>query len=307
MKSVTLLGPQRVEPTVRETVEDFEPRGRVALITAGWEEREDEDQELAQHLGRETVNLAVYRRGETVFEKDRELFEAMQARHDRLRAMADTYRLRLAHGLQAARELFEREERAALGTPDLAEAIEAVRTLDAAHLARVREVHEEFDAEWRVSERREVTRQRAELERELRDVEVVCIAGGHVAILLNRLRLLGFEDWIGARRVVAWSAGAMVLTERIVLFHDSPPQGPGDAEVFDAGFAAAPRLVALPHAAKRLRLDDPARVSLFARRLAPARCAVLEAGVRLHFERGKWRDDSARSLSPEGHLTPAGV
>ena len=37
--------------------------------------------------------------------------------------------------------------------------------------------------------------------------------------------------------VIAWSAGAMALTDRIVLFHDRSPQGPGHPEV-SAGASA---------------------------------------------------------------------
>ncbi len=36
--------------------------GRIAVVTAGWEEREDEDAELLDHLSRPAVNLGLYRR-----------------------------------------------------------------------------------------------------------------------------------------------------------------------------------------------------------------------------------------------------
>jgi peptidase E len=53
----------------------------------------------------------------------------------------------------------------------------------------------------------------------------VLIAGGHIAVLLNRLRLFDLSAVLRERPVFGWSAGAMVLTSRIVLFHDSPPRG----------------------------------------------------------------------------------
>jgi len=90
------------------------------------------------------------------------------------------------------------------------------------------------------------------------------------------------------RGVVAWSAGAMALSERVVLFHDSPPQGAGDPEVLDAGLALCRQLVALPHARERLRLEDPVRVALFARRFAPATCVVLDSGARLDWDGVGW-------------------
>ncbi len=45
----------------------------------------------------------------------------------------------------------------------------------------------------------------------------------------------------------------MVVCETVVLFHDSPPQGAGNAEVLDAGLGLARGVIALPHARRRLR------------------------------------------------------
>ena len=67
------------------------------------------------------------------------------------------------------------------------------------------------------------------------------IAGGHVASLLNRLALFDVLELAAGKPVIAWSAGAMVLTDRIVLFHDYPPYGSDIAQVLDAGFGLAPR------------------------------------------------------------------
>ena len=48
----------------------------------------------------------------------------------------------------------------------------------------------------------------------------------------------------------------MAISERVVLFHDSPPQGPGAAEVLDAGLGLVGDVVVLPQPEFRLRLDD---------------------------------------------------
>ena len=107
-------------------------------------------------------------------------------------------------------------------------------------------------------------------------------------MLLSRLRLFDVVPLLDGRPVFAWSAGAMAVCDRVVLFHDSPPQGAGDPEVLDAGLAMCRQLVALPHARTRLKLDDPVRVSLFARRFAPATCVVLDAGARLDWDGREW-------------------
>ena len=104
-------------------------------------------------------------------------------------------------------------------------------------------------------------------------------------ILLNRLRLFDIGTLLADRNVVAWSAGAMALADRIVLFHDHPPQGAGIAEVADRGLGLFRGVIPLPNAGERLRLDDPQRMSLFARRFAPEQCVTLDRGAALI-----WRD-----------------
>lgn len=299
---VVLLGPQRSEPNLGEVVRDLGLGGPLALVSAGWEERELEDAELRDHVGVEVRNLRVFERAENVYREDAELHRAMQERHDTFRGLQELYRLRLAHALEAARELLRREEDSAFLEAERSSAIDAVRELDAHHLGCIAEVHAAFEDRWRPHERDSVARRRRELAAELADATALCVAGGHVTILLNRLRLLDPLPFVGERPVIAWSAGAMVLAERIVLFHDSPPQGPGDAELFERGMRVHSGLVALPHAARRLRLDDPARVALFARRFAPAICAVLVAGSRFDWRAGRWSAPSGTTRLAESGL-----
>jgi enterochelin esterase-like enzyme len=77
----------------------------------------------------------------------------------------------------------------------------------------------------------------------------------------------------------------MALTERIVLFHDRAPQGPGHPEVYGSGLSVLRNLVPLPHARARLLLDDAPRMAVFARRFAPARCPAGERHPGGHRQR----------------------
>ena len=303
-----LLGPQRFEPNLAEVVERLGVRAPVAIVTAGWQEREAEDDELRDHLGIEMRNLRVWERVEELFEADPELLRGMRERFDALRRMQELYDLRLAHALEAARELCARSEPPALLDPELEDAILAVRALDEHHLARVADVQAEYEASWKLDEREGVQRLRAVIARELGECEALCIAGGHVAVLLNRMRLLDVLGGWDERPLIGWAAGAMVLCERVVLFHDSPAQGPGNAEVFSRGFALCPDVVALPHASRRLRLDDPVRVSLLARRFAPARCSALDPDTGLLFHSGAWDPLSGtRELLVDGSVAEVTV
>jgi hypothetical protein len=81
----------------------------------------------------------------------------------------------------------------------------------------------------------------------------------------------------------------MALGPALVLFHDHPPQGGANAEVLDQGLGLLPRVLPLPHASTRLRLHDPARVALLARRFAPQACLTLDHGSFAHFADGRLR------------------
>ncbi|MFT5154072.1 MAG: hypothetical protein ACI841_004079 [Planctomycetota bacterium] len=317
-RPVLLLGPQRVEPTLRAAVDRLGVEGPIATVTAGWEEREGEDEELAQHLGGRTRNLGLFPRAESVFEQDSELFAALSARYDRQSELRELYRSRLAHVLGSARELFERKGDPEMLAPHRAHAVEAVRALDCFHLQQRDAIQAEFDERWHIHDRESVAQQRLELRDILNDCGALCIAGGHVGILLSRLRIFGVLDLFPADRpIIAWSAGSMVLSERVVLFHDSPPQGAGDAEVWSTGLGIARGVVPLPHAGHRLRLDDRARVALFSRRFAPSTSVALlpKCGIETITDEtqtagaASWRslDPATKQLTASGELVPIGA
>lgn len=312
MPTVVLLGSQRFTPTLGEAVAAAGVAGRLASVTAGWQEREGEDLELHEHLGERTVNLMLYARGEDVFERDPELAAAHRERQERLRELQAIYRLRLAHAQAALRELLaelaDREsdgsgagpDRRRLGDPLLAAEVRAareeIRALDRRHLERTQAMHAAFEGEWQPRQRPVLARHAAAVERLLERADGLLIAGGHVAILANRLRLFGLGERIGERAVFAWAAGAMAVTERIVLFHHSPPQGYGNTELLEAGLGLAPGVVAFPHPRRRLDLEDRRRIEALARRFAPADCLALEDGGWVIFDSAAGR--SLRRFGP---------
>ncbi len=289
MRVLTLLGPQRLQTTIAAAIERLGAEGQIAAVTAGWQEREAEIEELRQHLGRPVVDLRLHRRCERVFAAEPALFHAHRSRQNRLREMHQLYRYRLDFALEPARELLRREGDAELLEPEREAAIEAVRDLDRRYLQRIAEVHRAFEHEHPPGSHAALERQRAEVATIVGDSGALMIAGGHVAVLVNRLRLFRFAELAVDKPVIAWSAGAMALAERVVLFHDSPPQGAGNAEVLDLGLGLFSGLLPLPHARRRLRLDDPCRVALFARRFAREVCLPLDEGDAVTFDGESWR------------------
>jgi hypothetical protein len=105
------------------------------------------------------------------------------------------------------------------------------------------------------------------------------------------------------RHIVAWSAGAMALTGRIVLFHDRSPEGRRDAEVLGTGCGILPGYVMLPDAKRRLRTGDRLRVGLMSRRFAPDVCVALDNGTEMVIdESATQRAEGARQLRRDGRL-----
>ncbi len=305
---IALLGPQRFRPTVAETLRELGVEGPIALITAGWQEREREVEELSEHVGVETVNLAIYERAEEVFRADPELHRALRRRQEHLQTLQDLYRIRLKHALAAARTLMRRAEPSEPLVRARQSAVRAVRTLDRAHLRDVRRAFDGFDARWRPTERPVPGEQRSRIERDLERCSAVAVAGGHVAVLYNRMRLFGLPELMASKPIVAWSAGAMVASSRILLFHDTPPQGPGNAELLGPGFDLAPGLLPLPHASRRLRLDDPIRVAMLARRFSPLRCVALDDGSGVVLSDGRLNPRSGtRRLARTGRVSGMAV
>lgn len=278
--SITLLGPQRDEPTAARVLRELGVRGPVAAITAGWQEREDDAASLPA-LGVAHVNLALHVRADDVFRKDPELAAAKKARQARLKLMQDFYRVRLDHADQAARAIGVRHVDAKILAEEYAASLAVIRRLDDDHVARCRAVRDQLTRDLPATTRPAVATHRKELAAAIAPTDAIVIAGGHIAVLLNRIRLFSALDLIGDRPIIAWSAGAMALSERVVLFHDSPPHGRGVAEVLDEGLGLVRGLVVLPDPTMRLRLDDPARVASYGGRFAPAACVAMDRNARV--------------------------
>ena len=294
-----MLGPQR-RPTVDAAVRLLIADGPVATVTAGWQEREPDDQLLSTLLGGRDVNLGLYGRWLDVLDRDPSYAEGTRRLADVLGEMEDTYLLRLDYALQAVYALVHRADDA-VSDEAVADAIAAVRELDEGYLQQVNSARGEFFEELRPHDRPVIAEHRAAVAGLLGGASALVVAGGHVGVLTEVLHLFNIAA-APLSEVIAWSAGAMALADRIVLFHDRSPQGPGHPEVYGAGLSLLREVVLLPHARARLLLDDTPRMAVFARRFAPARCILLETGARLDVgSDGAW-PPGTRVLAEDGHV-----
>jgi hypothetical protein len=301
-RTVVLLGPQGTTPDIGAVLAEHKIRGQVALVRAGYQEREADDAVLIQQLGVRAINLALHKRSIEVFREDTAFTTAYQARQQRLRHMQAFYRVRLDKIEDAARTVSVRYVEPELLAQEEKVSVDQFRHLDADHVERCEALHAAFERDWRPGERPAIARHRAELRTALASCDALVIAGGHVASLLNRLALFDILTLAGDKPVFAWSAGAMVLTDRIVLFHDYPPYGSDIAQVLDAGLGVARGVVVLPDPRRRINLDARDGIQRFARRMAPATCVAMEHGARISFERGDLARAAAARLTTTGDV-----
>ncbi|HEX4386377.1 MAG TPA: hypothetical protein VH083_25660 [Myxococcales bacterium] len=302
-KAVVLLGAQRFDPTLAAAVSELGIKGRIATITAGWQERESEDEELNAHLQNRTVNLKLHARGDEVFLEDTELRDAHRERQDVLRHRQDFYRIRLEYELECDRVIRQRNAPAEIMAEQAEAGNDTVRELDRAHLANCVMQHTAFNEGWRLHERPSVKKHRDELAEIIDDCDAIAIAGGHVATLINRLALFGIGPLCKGKTVFAWSGGAMAVSERVVLFHDDPPQGPGATEVLDAGLGLCPGAVFFPEPEKRLKLEQKDRMARLTRRFNPAQCLLLPARSRVTYRNGQYSNaQGVLRLRPTGDV-----
>jgi hypothetical protein len=307
-RAVILLGAQRFDPTLADAVAELGVEGKIATITAGWQEREEEDDDLREHLGGRTVNLRLHARAEEIFKNDPELHKAHRQRQTILRHRQDFYRIRLEHALDAQHVISSRAAPKDILEDEARASIQEIREIDRAHLERCVADHEEFEARWRPLERESIAQHVEEIRAVVKDCDAIAIAGGHVASLLNRLRLFDIGRMCAGKTVFAWCGGAMAVSERVVIFHFSPPQGPGAAEVLDQGLSLVGDVVCLPQPEFRLRLDDRESIAVLARRFAPATCLALPARSRVTWlKRGPKNAHNVLVMRDDGmHVTFGG-
>jgi hypothetical protein len=278
------------------------PEGPVATVTAGWQDREPADDELDEVMGGRSRNLNLYERLSDVLTTDEHFSTRALAHRDAMDELAGIYSLRLQRALESVYVVARRPARHDIADAAFTDAIRGVRDIDDWYLRSVDQLYGELQTDAPPWESEPIARHRHEVAELLRDAAVLAVAGGHVGILLRCLRLF---DVVPSPElpVVAWSAGAMALTERVVLYNDRGPQGVQGAEVWDRGTGRVRDAVAMPHARRRLRLDDPVHAKVLVRRFAPAVCLLLDDGTQVDIGDDGSVPEDARVLTETGAAT----
>jgi hypothetical protein len=286
VRHVTLLGPLGDGVDLAAEVDALGVDGPVALITAGWEAGERNDADIDRRLGGGSRNLGLYGRRLDILGGDDEYAAAERLLRTQLNELREVYLIRLRHALEGVESIRRRftdagqSPAAELDTP-----IDAVRALDDAHVASMKEAYDRFYAAHPPHDRALITEHRNDVASIVDGCAAIAIAGGHVGVLNDCLHLCNLAALIKEKPLIAWSSGCMAVSERIVVVDDDDPAGRPD-EIFDIGIGVARALVALPAATNRLHAHDTDRLGLLARRCAPSMCMVFDVGDRLELSSG---------------------
>lgn len=248
----------------------------MALISAGWRYDEERDEPLRSALGVPVHNLRLYGAFQELERLAPELVAAHARRQATLKAIKVRYRQAIVSRLAGVQEQWA--DRQDASSPWFRLAILHLQEVDDLFLAEAGRLHEEFDETERPFSHPVVIALRARITDILDQCQAVLIAGGHVGVLRNRMSFFGVDQALRDKRVIAWSGGAMVLAERILLYHDYTTHGVGLAEYLDRGFGLVPGVVFLPHAENRLDLKRAENVAILAARVSPLRAIMLENG-----------------------------
>ena len=142
-------------------------------------------------------------------------------------------------------------------------------------------------------------RHRRELADLVDDSAGLVIAGGHVGVLLHLLHVFGLVTMI-KKPVITWSAGAMALSDRVVLFGAHRPAGRRLPEVWAEGLGVFSGVLTFPHPRHRLPMHDPYQLALLARRFKGWTCLLLDDGVRVDLTGGWPPPVGARWITRDG-------
>jgi peptidase E len=149
------------------------------------------------------------------------------------------------------------------------------------------------------------------LERRILSASTIFLFGGRLDLLLGALRFFRLRDaFVEALRrgaqIVAVSAGALVLCERVIVYDDFA-ETPRDFQLYDRGLGIVQDIQVLPHCMERIQTDDSDNLAYLARRFRHHACVGLNQRSLLLLElaprraRSVGEDDGVYVFGPDGN------
>ncbi|MBL8891887.1 MAG: hypothetical protein JNL67_18065 [Planctomycetaceae bacterium] len=271
---LVLLGQQREIPRLQAVLEQRGISGPVGLVSAGWEEDEDDDQWVRDAVDNPVVNSHLYALADDLFQRDPEVIQLLRERQDRLRELREINELQTEHLGTVARELWRRLETHVGAATSLRQTMEQIQEIDRSYLESISVVIAEYDHRIAPKERPSVLEYRARVLERLQECQALFIAGGHVGVLLNRLNLCRLLQHVQLP-IIAWSGGAMALGECVYFYDHFLPHTKREIELSRRGMGLFTGVQVFPRANQRLSLHDSCELGLLARRLK-CQCLLLD-------------------------------
>jgi hypothetical protein len=120
---------------------------------------------------------------------------------------------------------------------------------------------------------------RERLEQRILSASTILLFGGRLDLLLDGLRFFRLRDPLAealrrGTQIVAMSAGAMALCERVIVYDDFA-ETPRDFQLYDRGLSLVRDVQLFPHCMERIQTDDPDNLAYLARRFRHQVCVGL--------------------------------
>lgn len=297
-----LLGHQQPQSRLREALDHWKIEGPVGLVSAGWEEDEDDDHWVKESTGRTVINAQLFDLAERLFAEDPEVIRLLRQRQDELRRLREVNKIQMYHLLAIARDLLTREFAGEDVLVPTQATFQQLQQVDHDYLELVTEVIRKYDKIIDPWQRPSVRQYRLRVLERLHNCQALLIAGGHLGVLLNRLNLCRLLRHAQVP-VIAWSGGAMALGEKAVFFHHFPPHGMGDTELSRSGMRWYRGLLVFPRCRERLNLKSRVEIALLARRFGDDLCLALDQDSWLEWSSERLvRSEHVQCLQVDGRV-----
>ncbi|MBX3418496.1 MAG: hypothetical protein KF851_12900 [Pirellulaceae bacterium] len=296
-----LLGEQRDQPRLQTALERWKISGPVGLVAAGWEEDENDDLWVRDSIRNPVINTMLYELADELFARDPAVLALLRERQDHLRELRDVYQIQLQHFCAIIRGLLIRRETQRTVAEPLDLTFSQLRKVDAQYLTSVAGVIRKYDRELSPKNRPSIVAYQKVVVKRLATCQALLIAGGHVGVLLNRLRLSRLLNQVPLP-TIAWSGGAMALGEVIFFYDHFHPHSGQETELSRHGLKCYRGVQVFPRAEQRLDLHQPVEMAMLAGRIV-SRSLVMDNESELEWSGKKLiHAVNVREISADGLL-----
>lgn len=169
--------------------------------------------------------------------------------------------------------------------------LDRIRDQDEWVVSRLQRLEASFRRFAKLSKNRLWRAQQKVFTRRIRSAATIVVYGGHLAVLLNRLHFYNLgpvlrQALADGATLVARSAGAMALGDRVVVYHDVYQDRHHTFELLGRGMGLLPGMLVLPQHAERIRRGSEDHLAFIARRFPLGACIGLDEGALLRIAGG---------------------